>query len=137
MRTNLLFFLVLSDDDSFSESSKRWSWSEGVYLVGWMRYQIFLPLFLLQLINLFWYYLMIKILVRLDIFFHTYLSLTSILGPYARLMLMTIDRMTKAKATMINRTKPKIWILTSYVKAMDISTCIRFLHCSAFSVLKV
>ena len=58
------FYLTIS----FSERTKHWSWSEGVYLAGWMRYQIFLPLFLLQLINLFWYYLIIRILVRLDIF---------------------------------------------------------------------
>jgi len=36
-------------------------------------------------------------------------------------MLMTIDRMTKMKTTMINKTKILIWILTSYVETMDIS----------------
>ena len=105
VRTKLLLFLVLINDDSFSEWTKRWNWSEGVYLPGWMQQQIFLALFLLKLINLFWYYLIIRILVRLDNFFPICLSLTSILGPYAGWMLMTIDRMTKAKATMINKTK--------------------------------
>jgi len=46
------------------EWTRRWSGSEGVFLDDWVQYQIFLPLFLLQVINLFWYYLMIRILVR-------------------------------------------------------------------------
>ena len=33
-----------------------------------MQQQIFLALFLLKLLNLFWYYFIIRILVRLDIF---------------------------------------------------------------------
>ena len=37
-------------------------------MARWLRQQIFLALFLLQCINLFWYYLIIRILVRLDIF---------------------------------------------------------------------
>ena len=49
---------------SCSESSKVWKAVDGTYLVYWMRYQVFLPLVLLQLLNLFWYYLMIGILVR-------------------------------------------------------------------------
>jgi len=51
------------------ESTKHWNWSEGVYMPGWMRYQIFLPLLVLQLLNLFWYSLMIKILIRFILFF--------------------------------------------------------------------
>ena len=66
---------------------------------SWMQHQIFSPLFLLQLLNLSWYYLMIKILIRLDFFIYTYLLLTCILGLYARLILMTIDRTTRAKMT--------------------------------------
>ncbi|PPQ68014.1 hypothetical protein CVT26_007377 [Gymnopilus dilepis] len=46
------------------EWTKKWSWEEGVYLVSWMRYQVFIPLLLLQFINIFWYYLMTKILYR-------------------------------------------------------------------------
>ncbi|KAF8913992.1 TLC domain-containing protein [Gymnopilus junonius] len=46
------------------EWTRKWSWSEGVYLVSWMRYQVFIPLLLLQFLNLFWYYLMTKILIR-------------------------------------------------------------------------
>jgi len=46
------------------ESSKQWKVEDGVWLVPWMRYQVFLPLALLQLLNLFWYHLMCKILVK-------------------------------------------------------------------------
>ena len=37
-------------------------------MVSWMQQQVFLALFLLKLLNLFWYYFIIRILVRLDIF---------------------------------------------------------------------
>jgi len=46
------------------ESSKRWNWSDGVYLTSWMKYQVFIPMLLLQFLNVFWYSLMTKILVR-------------------------------------------------------------------------
>ncbi|KAJ7276490.1 TLC domain-containing protein [Mycena haematopus] len=46
------------------EIAKQWSWVEGTYLVGWMQYQVFIPIMLLQFINLFWYYLILRILVR-------------------------------------------------------------------------
>ncbi|KAF9008986.1 TLC domain-containing protein [Cyathus striatus] len=46
------------------DSAKKWEWSEGVYLVPWMRYQVFIPILLLQFLNLFWYYLMVRILLR-------------------------------------------------------------------------
>ncbi|KAG5639274.1 hypothetical protein H0H81_004935 [Sphagnurus paluster] len=46
------------------ESSKVWNATQGTYLPSWMPTQIFIPLALLQLLNLFWYYLMIRILYR-------------------------------------------------------------------------
>ncbi|KAF9534226.1 TLC domain-containing protein [Crepidotus variabilis] len=46
------------------EGAKVWSFENGTYLVDWVRYQMFLPLILLQFLNLFWYSLMVKILVR-------------------------------------------------------------------------
>lgn len=49
---------------SLRDWTKHWIWSEGVYMPGWMKYQIFIPLALLQGLNLFWYTLMFKILVR-------------------------------------------------------------------------
>jgi len=47
-----------------SETSKRWVWSEGTYLVWWMKYQVFAPLLLLQFLNIFWFALMLRILYR-------------------------------------------------------------------------
>ncbi|KAF8076495.1 longevity assurance proteins LAG1 LAC1 [Lyophyllum atratum] len=46
------------------ESSKVWNTAAGSYMPSWMPKQIFLPLALLQLLNLFWYYLMMRILYR-------------------------------------------------------------------------
>ncbi|KAJ7590944.1 longevity assurance proteins LAG1 LAC1 [Mycena floridula] len=41
-----------------------WDMAEGVYLTLWMKHQIFLALFLLQLLNIFWYFLIMRILYR-------------------------------------------------------------------------
>jgi len=38
---------------------------EGIALSGWMRYQVFAPLLALQAINLFWYALMWRIVLRI------------------------------------------------------------------------
>lgn len=50
--------------DIYSEWSKRWEPKDGVWLVWWMRYQIFAPLMLLQMLNLFWYYLCWRVAYR-------------------------------------------------------------------------
>ena len=47
-----------------SESSKVWNNNNGTYLPRWMTYQVFIPLVLLQLLNMFWYYFMMRILAR-------------------------------------------------------------------------
>ncbi|KAJ7485669.1 longevity assurance proteins LAG1/LAC1 [Mycena latifolia] len=44
--------------------SRHWKPADGAYLPGWMRYQIFVPLALLQALNLFWYFLILRIVVR-------------------------------------------------------------------------
>lgn len=59
-----ILWSVWYEFDLIPESSKVWRVADGTYLVHWMRYQVFLPLALLQLLNLFWYYLMMRILVR-------------------------------------------------------------------------
>ncbi|KAF9057653.1 TLC domain-containing protein [Panaeolus papilionaceus] len=59
-----ILWSVWSESPNVPEWTRRWSWSEGIYMPAWMRYQIFLPLLLLQLLNLFWYSLMVKILIR-------------------------------------------------------------------------
>uniref|UniRef100_A0A0W0FJZ1 Putative longevity assurance proteins LAG1 LAC1 n=1 Tax=Moniliophthora roreri TaxID=221103 RepID=A0A0W0FJZ1_MONRR len=63
----LNFYILWSvwyEYDLIPETSKRWMWEEGTYLVWWMKYQVFIPLLLLQLLNLFWYYLIMRILAR-------------------------------------------------------------------------
>jgi len=59
-----ILWSVLYEQPHIPEWTKHWSWLEGVYMPSWMQHQIFSPLFLLQLLNLSWYYLMIKILIR-------------------------------------------------------------------------
>jgi len=44
--------------------SKQWAPETGAWLVWWMKYQIFAPLLLLQLLNIFWYFLILRILFR-------------------------------------------------------------------------
>ncbi|KAG6911187.1 hypothetical protein DXG01_003054 [Tephrocybe rancida] len=46
------------------DSAKVWDGTRGVYFASWMPNQVFLPIALLQCINLFWYYLMCRILWR-------------------------------------------------------------------------
>ncbi|RDB22598.1 Sphingosine N-acyltransferase lac1 [Hypsizygus marmoreus] len=50
--------------DLAPDYAKVWNSAEGVYIPEWIPLQIFIPLALLQLLNLFWYYLMMRILVR-------------------------------------------------------------------------
>lgn len=65
----VVFFSVsISSNPVTSEGAKVWSFENGTYLVDWVRYQMFLPLILLQFLNLFWYSLMVKILVRYVLF---------------------------------------------------------------------
>ncbi|KAF5363341.1 hypothetical protein D9756_000463 [Leucocoprinus leucothites] len=60
----VILWSVWNEYDLVPETSRQWVWSQGTYLAGWMRYQVFIPLLLLQFINLFWYYLMVRILYR-------------------------------------------------------------------------
>ncbi|KAI0081743.1 longevity assurance proteins LAG1/LAC1 [Panus rudis PR-1116 ss-1] len=59
-----ILWSVLTEFDLMPETSKRWSPPDGVWMVWWMKYQVFVPLLLLQFLNLFWYYLILRILVR-------------------------------------------------------------------------
>jgi len=40
---------------------------DRVWLAPWMKYQVFVPIMLLQFVNLFWYYLIWRIVVRIII----------------------------------------------------------------------
>ncbi|KAJ7457266.1 longevity assurance proteins LAG1/LAC1 [Mycena galericulata] len=46
------------------EQAQRWDAAEGTYLVWWLKYQVFLALGLLQALNLFWYFLIWRVIVR-------------------------------------------------------------------------
>lgn len=50
--------------DQVPSHTLEWNPEKGWWLVPWMRYQVFTPLFLLLLLNLFWYYLMWRIMIR-------------------------------------------------------------------------
>ncbi|KXN86439.1 Sphingosine N-acyltransferase lac1 [Leucoagaricus sp. SymC.cos] len=60
----VMLWSVWYEYDLTPETSRKWIWTQGTYLVSWMKYQVFVPLFLLHLINLFWYFLMLRILWR-------------------------------------------------------------------------
>jgi acyl-CoA-dependent ceramide synthase len=60
----VILWSVWYEQPNIPEWTKHWNPSEGVYMPGWMHYQIFVPLLLLQILNLFWYSLMVKILIR-------------------------------------------------------------------------
>jgi very-long-chain ceramide synthase len=59
-----ILYSVWFEYDLIPDSSKVWIWENGTYLNWWMKYQVFTPLLLLQLLNAFWYYLILRILVR-------------------------------------------------------------------------
>lgn len=50
--------------DLIPPHTREWNPEKGWWLVPWMRYQIFAPLFILLCLNLFWYWLMWKIMIR-------------------------------------------------------------------------
>jgi len=55
---------VYYEFDLVPQWAQRWSPVEGVWLAPWMKWQVFAPLVLLQLVNLFWYFLIWRILIR-------------------------------------------------------------------------
>jgi hypothetical protein len=52
----------------YRQSARSWSPNKGVWMVWWMKWQIFIPILLLQFLNLFWYFLIWRILWRYVIF---------------------------------------------------------------------
>ncbi|KAI0068641.1 longevity assurance proteins LAG1/LAC1 [Artomyces pyxidatus] len=60
----VMLWSVYRDFDLIPETSKVWAPETGAWLVWWMKWQIFAPILLLQLLNLFWYFLILRILVR-------------------------------------------------------------------------
>ncbi|EIN10456.1 longevity assurance proteins LAG1/LAC1 [Punctularia strigosozonata HHB-11173 SS5] len=60
----VMLWSVWFEFDLMPETSKRWYPEDGVWLVWWMKYQIFAPLLLLLCLNLFWYYYILRIAYR-------------------------------------------------------------------------
>ncbi|KAA1092402.1 Ceramide synthase 6 [Puccinia graminis f. sp. tritici] len=61
----ILYSVYAEYETLVPEFAKRWSPSNEVYLTGWMRWQIFAPIMLLQILNLFWYFLIWRIVYRM------------------------------------------------------------------------
>ncbi|KAG8926480.1 hypothetical protein FRC02_008856 [Tulasnella sp. 418] len=59
-----ILYSVWTEWDLIPEAAKVWNPEQGVWMVWWMKWQIFVPLFLLQLVNLFWYFLIWRVLIR-------------------------------------------------------------------------
>jgi len=55
---------LLTPCGGFREFAKQWSPKDGVWFPHWMRYQIFAPLLALKFLNVFWYFLILRIAFR-------------------------------------------------------------------------
>jgi len=55
---------VYYDFELIPKWARRWAPEEGVWMAPWMQWQIFAPLALLQAVNLFWYFLIWRIVYR-------------------------------------------------------------------------
>ncbi|KAI0796696.1 TLC domain-containing protein [Abortiporus biennis] len=55
----VMLWSVWSEFRLMPETSKRWSPDDGVWMVWWMQYQVFVPILLLQFLNIFWYIMFI------------------------------------------------------------------------------
>ncbi|KAH8830444.1 longevity assurance proteins LAG1 LAC1 [Flagelloscypha sp. PMI_526] len=55
---------VVQEFDLMPAESMQWNPPTGAWLVWWMKWQIFAPLFLLHCLNAFWYYLIMRVIYR-------------------------------------------------------------------------
>jgi len=60
----VMLYSVYKDFDLIPHSARSFTPSKGVWMVWWMKWQIFIPLVLLQLLNIFWYFLIWRIFLR-------------------------------------------------------------------------
>lgn len=60
----VMLWSVWYEFDLIPEHTRVWAPETGAWLVWWMKYQIFTPLLLLQILNLFWYYFILRIALR-------------------------------------------------------------------------
>ncbi|KAL4076069.1 longevity assurance proteins LAG1 LAC1 [Scleroderma citrinum] len=60
----IILWSIWTEFDFIPESARVWAPELGVWLAGWMKYQVFIPVCLLQILNLFWYCLIWRIAIR-------------------------------------------------------------------------
>lgn len=60
----ILFSVWNEYDEYIPQSARKFDPIHGVAMTWWMKYQVFFPIFALQLLNLFWYCLMWRIILR-------------------------------------------------------------------------
>ncbi|KAF8591529.1 longevity assurance proteins LAG1/LAC1 [Ramaria rubella] len=60
----VILWSVWVEFDLIPEHAKVWNPAEGVWFPYWMKYNVFVPLLALQFVNLFWYFLIWRILLR-------------------------------------------------------------------------
>jgi len=60
----VMLWSVWHEFDLVPEANRVWKPETGAWLAGWMQNQIFIPLLLLQILNLFWYYFILRIALR-------------------------------------------------------------------------
>jgi len=60
----VMLWSVWHEFDLVPEANRVWKPETGSWLAGWMQNQIFIPLLLLQILNLFWYYFILRIALR-------------------------------------------------------------------------
>ncbi|KAF9247300.1 longevity assurance proteins LAG1 LAC1 [Melanogaster broomeanus] len=60
----MILWSVWTEFELVPEVSRVWAPETGAWLAPWMQYQIFIPILLLQLLNIFWYYFILRIALR-------------------------------------------------------------------------
>ncbi|EIW79356.1 longevity assurance proteins LAG1 LAC1 [Coniophora puteana RWD-64-598 SS2] len=56
-----ILWSVWFEYDLVSEAHRRWAPETGAWLTWWLKYQMFGPLLMLQFLNIFWYFLILRI----------------------------------------------------------------------------
>jgi len=60
----VMLWSVWYEFDLVPAANRVWAPKTGAWLTWWMKYQIFAPLLLLQILNIFWYYFILRIALR-------------------------------------------------------------------------
>ncbi|KAH0839876.1 longevity assurance proteins LAG1/LAC1 [Lanmaoa asiatica] len=60
----VMLWSVWYEFDLIPEANRVWAPETGAWLAWWVKYQIFAPLLLLQILNIFWYYFILRIALR-------------------------------------------------------------------------